>query len=120
MELVRINQLLEQLPALKARSAEQAEDAKLEYERLNARFDLEHARFSMTFRVRYPDDTVAERKARVESEHSIIDLKNERIIAEAKWRRLLVQMNSFDDQFTAVKMLARIKIAEIGGRLSVD
>lgn len=120
MELSLIHKRLEELPSLKASLAEEAETLKYEYEKISSGLKYTHAKKSLRFKVMFPDDTVSAIKARLDSDEELSGLESEVMKAEAMWRHKMVMMQSMDDQFTAVKVIARIKIAEIGGRISFD
>lgn len=114
MELGRVHELLETLPELKARKVEECENARVAYELANHELTRIKAVKLLAYTRENRDETVAVIKSLVDRDEDVHAQGRELIGLENNWKRLENIISSLDDQFTAVKVIARLKMAEMG------
>lgn len=111
LSIVEINEQLENLPSLIARTAEEAEEARVEYEQVKNVFEAENAKELLQQKASNPKLTQAEIKALVEL--TVNHLRLDVLLAESKWKKLLIKVEEYDNMFTGIKMLARLRQQEL-------
>lgn len=108
---------LSDLPAEKARAAAEYETA---YERLqDAKHRAKLVRARALLRLKALEGSLRkdELESRVETDVDVVQAAQESVRAESAARRLEIEVSRYDDLFTGAKMVARIRIAEMGGGL---
>lgn len=117
MELLEIHEKLETLPELKASGCERAAAKKFEWENAKLSFKREEAIKRLAFRRTFEDDTVGDTEARLLSDDDLSARRREIARLENQYEVEMYKVESYNDQLNAVKLIGRLKMAEMGAGL---
>jgi len=113
IELPTLIEKLEKLPSLIARQSYIVEDAHKNYKQKEAEYDNYFARRLLELKATNDKFTVTETKYLTQRDTGVYGKRLEVIEAEAKYRAEEVRRQELDDQYTAYKVIARVKMAEL-------
>lgn len=110
---MNINEVLDTNPSLKARKAEETEQARLKW--LQAKEELKRleAKTALIIKAEKPSIIATLLKFRVDEDESIHKGRIQLTILESEYRLKEIMVNFYDDEFTAAKVLARLKMSEM-------
>ena len=109
-----INKVLEEIPAKKARASQEAEDLRRDWQ--EAKEVYAHGEAQYVLRMKAENEVLksTEIKYFVNEDQGLYEKRLELIIKEAIYRHKEKDIEALDDEFTSAKMLARLKISELG------
>jgi len=113
MELSMIKRGLEEIPALKSRIAQEAEDLRLKYEQKKEETSRQVTKMLLSYKVMFPDYKQNEIKAKLEDDNDLHQARLDLIMSESEWKRKEIRLQELDDKFTGIKVLARLSIQEL-------
>jgi len=113
MELSMIKRGLEEIPALKSRIAQEAEDLRLKYEQKKEETSRQVAKMLLSYKIMFPDYKQNEIKAKLEDDNDLHQARLDLIMSESEWKRKEIRLQELDDKFTGIKVLARLSIQEL-------
>jgi len=108
-----INLTLEQSPSLKAKSAQEAEDLRLQWQQAKEAYNKEEAKRALFIKASNEKLTATQIKYQLLSDEKLYEDRLALTILESKYRKKEIETKQYDDLFTAAKSLARIKVAEM-------
>ena len=109
-----INKTLEETPSLKARVTQEAEDIRLEWQTCKEFYANDEAKRVMTWKAENPDMKTTEIKYHINENEDLYGNRLKLVTMESKYRKKEKEVEALDDTFTSAKMLARLKISELG------
>lgn len=118
MELPEIYDKLETIPSLKARKCEETTQKKFEFENERLNLKREEAVKRLAFRRTYTEDTVGDCEARLQQDPDLTARRLAVLRLENQYESLEYQIQSLTDQLNAVKLIARLRMAEMGAGIS--
>lgn len=88
---------------------------KLDFDRASITLKRSEAIKRLAFRRTYEDDTNADIEARLHEDAELSASRLEANRLENQYESLVYQVDSMKEQLNSVKLIARLKMAEIGG-----
>ncbi len=111
--MLNIDKILNEAPALIAKSSEDALRAKTDYNTRTEDYKNNEARFRLKAKAENPELKDYELKAMVEADNSLSSQRMELICAESGYKRAEIDVLKWQEALNSAKVLARIKIAEM-------
>ncbi len=111
--MLNIEQVLSQNPGLKSYAASQAETARLDWLEAKEALKKQEAQFALQTKAMKPKITATEIKYIVDNHPDIHVGRLNLVRLESSYRVFENEVQFRDDEFTAAKVLARIKISEM-------
>ena len=110
---MEIQQALNELPDVKSRVSQEAEDARLEWQKAENDYDREEALFVAVLKTREPDLKTTEIKYYINKDDSLYQKRLDLRLLEASYRKKMVEVKDLEDKINSAKILARIRMSEM-------
>lgn len=111
---MEIETILQQNPAKIARASEKAESLRLDWQREKEQYQRDEAKFILSLKATKEDLKSTEMKYYINNDENLFNRRMILILSESNYRKKEVQVKVLEEELRAVKMLARLKISEIG------
>ena len=111
---MNINQVLEETPSLKARVTQEAEELRLYWQRDKDVYANIEAKKVMILKAENTNIKTTEIKYHINEDEALYQARLDLVVMESKYRKKEKEVEALDDTFTSAKMLARLKISELG------
>lgn len=108
-----ISDKLQELPASISKKGCEAEEARLEWKKLELEFDMIRAKEFFKLKLKNPSFKITELELECDENKEVYEARLKVILAEANYRKKEVERKGFDDEFTGLKVIARIHMAEL-------
>ena len=109
-----INKILNEIPSKKARATQEAEELRLIWQKEKEVYANKEAKFMLLKKLEEDIVKSTELKVLVQDDLDLHKNRLELIVMESKYRKKENEVEVFDDEFTSAKMMARLKISELG------
>ena len=111
---MEIENILQTNPSLIGRAAEQAENIRHAWQLAKEVYNKNEAKFILTLKATKPDLKTTEMKYYINNDEELYKFRLKLVGNEAGYRKEEVKIKSLEEELRAAKMLARIKISEMG------
>ena len=111
---MEIENILSTNPSLISRKAEEAEGLRLTWLSKKEQYNLNEAKFILTLKATKSDLKSTEMKYYINNDVNLYNNRMDLVIFESNYRKKEVEVKALEEELRAAKMLARIKISEMG------
>ena len=114
-DIHKIEENIRTMPARKARAATEAEERRLDWQKHREKERMVEAGALLRIKAEKPELTVNELRAEVEIDEKVVEARMETIMVESEYRKKVIEMSRYDDEYMGAKKLAEIHLKERRG-----
>ena len=113
MSITDINKTLAEMPALIAKTSEQAEESRFLWQESKVRLKQQEAKIYLQTKAQEPDAKVGELDALVNASQELYEQRLAVVSHESEYRKLDAQITAYSEALMSAKCMAKLKLGEM-------